>query len=178
MNKHVEQLKKLIPPYIGPELIGVCDKVLEDPRFSTMPASPSKHHAWEGGLAEHTLQVVKQALVLADAAPRINKAVVVVAATWHDYGKVFDYEVSSCATWRYTLHHERVRHLPRSYAEFMIATAGMPEYCNAFKEHVCHCILAHHGSFEAGSPVLPQTREAWAVHLADMASVHCIEERK
>jgi 3'-5' exoribonuclease len=194
MNKSVEQLRKILSPHVGfppqglvGELQNICDKVLDDERFSTFPASISKHHCWNGGLADHTLQVVQQGLMIAGSSTGINGSIVAIAATWHDYGKVFDYEFVSpygvpgmpeVGEWKYTLHRDRIRHLPRSYAEFMIASDGLPDYCNAFRMAVGHCILAHHGALDSGSPVLPATKEAWAVHLADMISVHCIESRK
>ena len=48
----------------------------------------------------------------------------------------------------------------------------------ALKLEAKHCILAHHGRREWGAPVVPATREAWCVHLADMSSVHAIESRR
>jgi 3'-5' exoribonuclease len=189
MNKFVDQLRHLVRPHTthsyGFGFPGgkspaekVCDKVLDDPRFSLFPASISKHHAWEGGLAEHTFQVVRGVIDIAKVAPEINACTVVVAALWHDYGKVFDYEFLDGA-WVYAKHKVMVSHLSRSYSEFMQATSDLSgDYCDQFRMEVGHCILAHHGQHEYGSPVLPQTREAWAVHLADMISVHCIEDRK
>lgn len=156
-----------------------CMKVLSNASFLTFPASPKKHHVFHGGLSVHTLQVAKMAMAIAAQNAKIKVSILFPAAIFHDYGKIWDYECRSNGVlgtwWDYTDHRQRIRHISRSYAEFMSMTAGdKPQ----FRDAIGHCILSHHGHPEWGSQVEPQTPEAWALHLADMASVHCIEQRK
>lgn len=121
------------------------------------------------------------------------------AALWHDYGKIWDYEHNPQYTmaltapgalprmgtngipvtqrWMKTPHRTLIRHVTRSYSEFNITcreTQPREEWSDGREktlEQIGHCILAHHGRLEYGSPVEPETPEAWALHLADMISV-------
>jgi 3'-5' exoribonuclease len=142
----------------------ISQPVLNDPRFGEWPASVDKHHAYVGGLAAHTYEVF-------DCLPSsvgVNFQVLLVAAIWHDYGKLWDYEKNSEGIWVKTPHYKLVRHVSRSYAEFMKAAPSVvPE---ELIDQIGHCILAHHGRKEWGSSVEPATPEALALHQADYFS--------
>ncbi len=150
--------------------------VLNDPRFWEAPASSKWHHNYDGGLAEHTAEVVEMALSIQKAKPELDRDALIVAAFWHDYAKIFDYVKEPDGTWGETDHHDEQGHLVRSYAEFRAAAASL-DYPAAFIDKVSHLLLAHHGRKEWGSPKEPQTPEAWALHLADMISVRCLCDR-
>ena len=181
---------------------GACTRLLDIPRFVRWPASPSKHHTWAGGLAEHTAQVHGIAMRLCDAAEAAGKPmdrlVVACASIFHDAGKIHDYAevkrdpsaygpigLDAChrpidlpdSIWVKDRHCDLIHHVVRS-AEMWDQLSDFAFVDTDFGMSVKHAILAHHGRLEWGSPVTPKTREAWAVHLADMSSVHCIEERK
>ena len=179
----------------------VCRRVLAMKKFQEWPASTSKHHVWIGGLAEHTLQVVRMAIALADQEiiesrdsyfngqhgygdrPQFDRHVAIMAALFHDVGKIDDYDVivnktglgEDVVTFLKTPHYKTIHHVVKSSDYWLEFSRGLPPDVIAA---VQHCILAHHGRLEYGSPVTPATREAWAVHLADMASVQLVEERK
>lgn len=193
-----------------PELVTLNLKVLKDPRFAEWPASPKKHHSYDGGLVVHTAEVALIAREMSDikrSQPLINWPVLLTAIIWHDYGKVWTYErnplylpnhTPGCGDtpeimekvkwpWRHAERSRLERHLPRSYAEFMMAVDQslriLPvdmdyDFLESCVDPIAHCILAHHGRLEYGSPVEPQTPEAWAIHLADMTSVLVIAGAK
>jgi len=143
-------------------------KVLDDARFQSAPCSAKHHHIYEGGLASHTAEVLSFAL---DAGKgRTNRTILVTAAIWHDYMKIEDYEMVDGKP-KETLYRTRNRHVTGSYAEFLMAAKQL-EIPKPFQLDVGHCILAHHGRNEWGSPVEPQTPEAWILHAADMWSAH------
>jgi 3'-5' exoribonuclease len=173
-----------------------CYEVINDARFYGFPASTGKHHSGSGGLMLHTAQVAQIALNTAIMAS-LNQDVVLVAAIWHDQGKIFDYErvpdqtgnPSAAPEWRYTEHHSMIRHVVRSFSNFVLSVEpqtvwahhlGAPPTAEqvANRAAIEHCILAHHGRKEWGSPVEPQTPEAWALHLADLTSVLCVDKGK
>lgn len=162
---------------------GACARLLDDPKFRLWPGSPAKHHVWEGGLAQHTAQVCMAAMGMCDAAEHSGKPmdrdVVACAAIFHDAGKIHDYAPDPMGTggWVKTPHCTLVHHLVRS-AEMWNREAQPPAVDGAFALQVTHCILAHHGRREWGAAVVPATREAWCVHLADMSSVQCVEVRR
>jgi 3'-5' exoribonuclease len=155
-----------------------CDIALTSGKFLTFPASTKKHHVWEGGLVDHTEQVVALALELAVTSasfgPFIDLSVVAIASLFHDFGKIDDYQWSS-GGWVKTDHYQKIHHVVKSYEYFMEYSKN--RISDPKRQEIGHCILAHHGSLAYGSPVLPATREAWAVHLGDMASVQCVERR-
>ncbi len=163
---------------------GACAALLTLEKFREWPASTSKHHVWKGGLVQHTAQVLHGALRMCDTAALSGRAldatVVACAAIYHDAGKIHDYDrvvdmqTGLLAGWEKNEHYRMVHHVVKS-AEMWHDTYVVP---GAFKDAVKHCILAHHGRREWGSPVVPATQEAWCVHLADMSSVQCVEVRK
>ena len=169
-------LRALLSSHLSPELMALAQPVLDDPRFWTAPASATMHHAFTGGLAEHTLEVMEGCLDIAGRNPLLRKEILLLAALWHDYAKIWDYV--ACPTteknpygFANTAHYKRQRHLAKGYALFFAhATGKAPE---ALIDDISHLMLAHHGRREWGSPVEPQTQEAWALHLSDMISVDC-----
>lgn len=179
-----------IEPDPSDPLHKVVHAVIDDPRFWDAPASAKWHHNYDGGLAEHTLEVLEAASSccllgnIPDTTGQVDPIVTAVAALWHDYAKILDYvkldgpigDPSKSAFWVETPHHDRERHLVKSYAWFLASATrhGLnPELTDA----VAHCLLAHHGRRDWGSPVEPQTPEAWALHLADMISVRVLCNR-
>jgi 3'-5' exoribonuclease len=105
----------------------------------------------------------------------VNRDVLITAALWHDYCKIYEYtEPLGNGVWDYSTdnYRNRIGHIAGSVLAFyQRAEAG----CNNIKQPVldaiAHCILAHHGPVrEWGSPVAPQTLEALILHQADMLS--------
>jgi len=190
---------------LRPALQRLNQTVLDDGCFLDWPASVKHHHCYSGGLLRHTVEVVSGCFDQYQETVRNGKpldwSVLFTAALWHDYGKLWDYEKNPEWTpeavaapgaapkldtkgepirfWRETSHRREIRHLSRSYAEFMIAANradwGWGEE-QSFIQAVSHCILSHHGRQDWGSPVEPTTREAWALHLADMSSTRVISD--
>jgi 3'-5' exoribonuclease len=112
----------------------------------------------------------------------INKKVLFLGALFHDYGKVRDYEKDLHGDWCKTQHARRIHHVSRSalwwqkswdlYQDFYhngsSSSAGKEmQLTDEEAEEVLHVILSHHGRREWGSPVAPNSREAWIVHLCD-----------
>jgi len=125
------------------------------------------HHAYPGGLAVHTYEVASIALDTAKTnSLKVNIPVLLTAAICHDYKKVEDYDSSG----NKTEYRKLVRHLSGSHAWF--ANKAL-EYnlLPSLVIEVEHCILAHHGRQEWGSPIEPQTVEASILHYADMLSM-------
>lgn len=157
------------------QLRALGSHVIEDPQFQTAPASDTKHHVYEGGLVVHTAEVLRFALGAADAIAA-NRVVVAMAAIWHDYAKIAEYRLvpsfgGKAEFYEHTSYRKLIRHVAGSFADFtrlaILQGLGPP-----IVESIGHCILAHHGRKEWGSPVEPQTPEAWILHAADMWSCH------
>lgn len=179
VDDFLKEIKAL--PLLCPQTAMLVDALLIDKRWLYWPASISKHHCWPGGLLDHVREVFAFALALYNEAIArgkiLNLDVLVLGVLFHDYGKFWDYVRPPGATvWTYAPHKHRVHYLPRSAMEFHRWAPGLIP--DEIADHVEHLILSHHHLPEWGSPVSPQTPEAWILHLADMASVQVIAERK
>ena len=146
----------------------VANHILSDLRFPLWSGSskPIQHHYGDGGLIQHTSEVVLLSLDMYDKFKdkyAMDKRIIFLSALFHDYGKVRDYKKIS-DLWVPTDHRRLIHHLSRSAIEWSEASDNLPI---DIREGVLHVILSHHGNRNAGSPVAPKTREAWIVHLCD-----------
>ena len=134
------------------------------PRLLTAPAAKSVHHAYVGGLLEHTLSVAGLALRLADHYPELDRQILLAAAVCHDLGKIW--ELTGGLANDYSDAGRLIGHtvLGLERLEPFLQKSGLhPELVRHFK----HLLLSHHGEHQYGSPQLPQTAEALVLHHAD-----------
>lgn len=141
---------------------------LDDPEISARllaaPAAKSVHHAHAGGLLEHTLSICSLCLEFARRYPQLDAQTLLVAAAFHDFGKAW--ELSSGLSRDYTDAGMLLGHIHMGLALLIprLQAAGVPE---ELSNHFQHIVLSHHGQYEYGSPKLPMTAEAFALHFAD-----------
>lgn len=134
--------------------------------FFKAPAAKMNHHAFVGGLAYHTLSILRLAQAVCDLYPDINKSLLYAGATIHDLGKTI--ELSGPIATEYTDAGKLLGHISLIDGEIC-------EACQKLKidaEHgpavlLRHMVLSHHGLMEYGSPVRPQLREAEILHHLD-----------
>lgn len=151
-----------------PELRSICINVVASIFFEATTASRQQHQAYDGGLMVHTAEVMEIATnIAASRCMSLDMDVVTAAIVFHDIGKAYDYIGRENGIYEYTPHKRLIGHLPRSYAVFMEAAVNLTD---DLKTQIGHCILSHHGRQEWGSPVVPQTPEAYVVHCADWMS--------
>lgn len=132
--------------------------------FMLCPASQSYHHAYLGGLAEHTLAVVSLCGTLADRYPDLDKDLLLTAAILHDIGKVDELAVGagiSCTEEGRLLGHVMLGVMRVRSA---LATSGVS---HRLARQLEHALLSHHGELEWGSPKRPSTLEAMVLHHVD-----------
>ena len=133
-----------------------------------MPAARAHHHAYEGGLAAHTLEVTNYAAGIANVVANVDMDVLMTAALWHDFHKISEYSDDSADAG----YRDTIGHICGSAIEFRHWSHAHGVDRVTFRK-VAHCILAHHGPVrEWGSPVAPQTIEAMILHQADMLSAN------
>ena len=135
-------------------------------RFARAPAAKENHHACLGGLMEHSVAVARLAEGFAAAQPdALDRDLLVAGALLHDIGKVD--ELSATTTIDYTDVGRLVGHLVIGCLMVEARTSASPAFPIAKKWAIQHLILSHHGRREYGSPVLPATPEALALHHLD-----------
>jgi 3'-5' exoribonuclease len=133
-------------------------------RFKTAIGAKNVHHAYAGGLLEHTLSVSELCMRLCDHYPELDRQVLLAGAIFHDIGKAW--ELSGGIANDYTDEGRLIGHISIGLekAEPYLLKSGLePELIMHFK----HLVLGHHGTKEWGSPVLPATPEALVLHYAD-----------
>ena len=133
--------------------------------FRNSSAAKAVHHGFVGGLLEHTLSVTKLCDYYCTAYPMLKRDLLLTAAMCHDIGKVK--ELSAFPTNDYTDDGQFLGHIVMGSQMVAERAAQIPNFPHALLIQVQHCILAHHGKYEYGSPKLPALMEAVALNYAD-----------
>jgi 3'-5' exoribonuclease len=133
--------------------------------FAKAPAAKTIHHAYLGGLLEHTLAVCELADRVARLYPHVDRDLLLAGAFFHDLGKIR--ELGSERSFDYTDEGRLLGHIVMGammFADLAEAHPGLPEEV-ALK--LTHMILSHHGSYEFGSPKRPKFTEALILNYLD-----------
>lgn len=133
--------------------------------FKQSSAAKTVHHGFVGGLLEHTLSVTKLCEYYCKTYPLLKKDLLISAAVCHDIGKVK--ELSLFPENDYTDDGQLLGHIvmgTEMVGEKIRAIEGFPP---VLAGELKHCILAHHGEYEFGSPKKPAIMEAMALNFAD-----------
>jgi 3'-5' exoribonuclease len=145
-------------------------KILLDPdflgQFASAPAARTLHHAYIGGLLEHSLSMAGLAQFLAGYYPYVNKSLLVSGALLHDLGKAMEYDTG--ASFDFTDDGRLVGHIVRAIVIIEKAAADTGDISENDLRQLIHVIASHHGYLEWGSPVVPKTMEAILLHQIDM----------
>jgi len=133
--------------------------------FCFHSAAKSVHHGYVGGLLEHSLSVAKNCNYFSQNYPLLNRDLLIAAALLHDIGKL--QELSTFPENDYTDQGQLLGHIVIG-SEWVSTMARKIENFPRKKENqLKHCILAHHGELEFGSPKKPALVEALALSFAD-----------
>lgn len=133
--------------------------------FKNHSAAKSVHHSFIGGLLQHTLAVVRLCDFYCTQYPLLNRDLLLTAAALHDIGKLK--ELSNFPENNYTDDGQLLGHIVIGSEWVNEAARQIPEFPVKLRRELQHCILAHHGEFEYGSPKKPALPEAVALHYAD-----------
>ena len=175
-NKNIDEmmmeLTKFIAGVNNPYYKQVLTKLFIDntefaEAFKKHSAAKSVHHGFIGGLLEHTLSVAKMCEFFAKQYPILNRELLMTSAICHDIGKV--YELSDFPMNDYTDAGQLLGHIVMGSEMLGKIMDSIPDFPTKLKNELKHCILAHHGELEYGSPKKPALIEAMALNLADNA---------
>ena len=154
-NPHLNRLLKII---------FVEDNALSE-KFKKSSAARSVHHSFIGGLLEHTVSVVRNCDYMAANYPVLNRDLLISAALLHDVGKTKEF--SPFPENDYTDEGNLLGHIVMGAQMVEAACVQIPDFPATLKAELEHCILAHHGKLEFGSPKVPALVEAVALNFAD-----------
>ena len=174
VSKLYERLRTLLRKVENPHLRALADCFLLDEEFTQSfcraPAGIRNHHAYIGGLLEHVVTMLDAADRLAPLYPDLDRDLFLMGVFLHDAGKVK--ELTYDRTFAYSDEGQLVGHIVIG-VEMVTAMAaraaqltGEP-FPHELLLRVKHLVLSHHGTHEFGSPRLPMTPEAIALHHLD-----------
>jgi 3'-5' exoribonuclease len=149
-------------------------------RFRRAAAARGNHHARRGGLVEHVAQMLRGALAVSTAYPALNRDLLVAGVLFHDAGKLWEnalpadgfampFDERGEMLGHITIGIELVNALWRKVlaTEEAAAWTTLRPASEDVRLHLLHLLAAHHGELQFGSPVVPKTPEAWALHYVD-----------
>ena len=176
------QIVALCESIQDPRLHALCLHFLNlmGERFRRTAAARKNHHARRGGLVEHVAQMMASANALCPVYPELNRDLMLAGVLFHDCGKLWEntYPKSGFAQ-QVSVYGEMLGHIPLGIElvnKLWQDVSGNDESnswdalqppSEEVRLHLLHLIGSHHGQLEFGSPVLPRTPEAHALHYID-----------
>lgn len=177
-----DRIISLCGSILDPRLRALCFHFLDTmgDRFRRTGAARKNHHARRGGLVEHVSQMMAAADVLCPVYPELNRDLLLTGVLFHDCGKLWENTYpKSGFTQQVSLYGEMLGHIPLgielvnklwhdlSDSEDAAGWEELVPKTESVRLHLLHLIGSHHGQLEFGSPVLPRTPEAHALHYID-----------
>jgi len=174
IDRLLARLGEMLRGMANPHLRSLAECFLMDQeflaKFSRAPAGVKNHHAYHGGLLDHVVSLMEVCTRVAPLYPAIDANLLLMGAFLHDLGKVD--ELGYERAFSYTDEGQLIGHLVMAVgmledkvreAEHLTGEQIPPELVLRLK----HVIVSHHGEYEYGSPKLPMTLEAVAIHCLD-----------
>jgi 3'-5' exoribonuclease len=185
IDRMVVQLSGMLRKMRDPHLVNLAECFLVDDdfmrKFSRAPAGVKNHHAYIGGLIEHVVKLMELVSQVAPLYPSVNPDVLLMGAFIHDMGKID--ELTYERDFAYSDEGQLIGHVVMAVG---ILEKKLREVERLSGEPVPddlalrlkHMIVSHHGQYEYGSPKLPMTLEAVALHQLDNldAKLHAFDQ--
>ena len=164
-----ERLSKFPAAMTDGPLRCLCEVILADSeimiRFKLAPAAKSMHHAYIGGLLEHTVSVITLLYRICNQYPDLDRDLLITGAFLHDIGKIEEFVYDTHID--YSDAGRLVGHMVQGIQIVDDKIRGMEDFPVETALLVKHLILSHHGEAQFGAVRLPASKEAFALHLAD-----------
>lgn len=169
VEKLFADLRAAIGAVKNPWLKRLLKDIVEDPaiaaKLKRAPAAMTMHHAYLGGLLEHVVSLMGLAKVVAGQYPELDADLLLAGVVLHDIGKID--ELNYVRGISYSTEGRLLGHIMIGVSMVRERIRKVPEFPAPLAVLLEHLILSHHGTHEFGSPALPQTREAIALHFID-----------
>ncbi|MDR3090250.1 MAG: HD domain-containing protein [Desulfobulbaceae bacterium] len=153
-------LKKLLNHFFG-------ERSESGAAFQSATAAKTFHHAYVGGLMEHSLSMAKIADLLVNHYHGLDRDLLVAAALLHDLGKVLELADKGLGVTDYTDAGRLLGHISMTFAMVTEAAARQKDFPPDLLLRLQHCLLSHHSRLEFGSPIVPMTVEAFLLSIID-----------
>ncbi len=180
INEMFSELKKIVDSIKQSHLCNLLNLFLSDKDFCkgfcSAPAAVQYHHAFLGGLLEHTLSVAKLGDIIAPLYPSLNRDLLICGIILHDIGKIS--ELCYEKNFHYSDEGQLIGHLISGVLMVEEKAKQIEGFPKTLLDLLRHLILSHHGEYECGSPKLPMTLEALTLHYLDNidAKIHAFNK--
>jgi 3'-5' exoribonuclease len=145
--------------------------------FKKAPAAKAMHHAYLGGLLEHTLGVARLADAVSNLYPSLDRSLLMAGAMLHDIGKIKEFSFDS-HRFEYSDSGRLVGHMVLGVEMIQERVSKIKDFPEELAVRVKHLLLSHHGRHDFGSPTLPMLLEGFALNFIDDmdAKINTIEK--
>ena len=180
VDKMFAELKQIASSIKQPHLNSLLNLFFNDKDFCkgfcSAPAAVQYHHAFLGGLLEHTLSVAKLGDTIAPLYPELNRDLLICGIMLHDIGKIS--ELCYEKNFHYSDEGQLIGHLISGVLMVEEKAKQIEGFPKTLLDLIRHLILSHHGEYEWGSPKLPMTLEALTLHYLDNidAKIHAFNK--
>ena len=166
------QFQKILKSVKEPDLQKLIQLVFDDAfikKYTHAPGGKLWHHAYIGGLLEHTLSIIQICETMSKKYYKINRDLLVTGAIFHDVGKLDEYTyengfIDFTDEGRLWGHISMGAQWLRQWIESLEKTSG---FSLELKKQLIHLVLSHQGQLDHGSPITPKTLEAMVLYYAD-----------
>lgn len=169
VEKLFAELRAAVAAMKNPWLRKLLAAVVEDPaiaaKLKRAPAAMTMHHAFIGGLLEHVVSLIDLSRGLTTHYTELDADLLLAGIVLHDIGKIDELRYARGID--YSTEGRLLGHIAIGALLVREKIRAIPDFPEPLAILVEHLILSHHGSMEFGSPALPQTREAVALHFLD-----------
>lgn len=178
LDEDFAYIERTVEGLRDPRLRSLSVKFLETcgSRFRRAAAARVNHHARRGGLLQHTAQMMRAAAAICEVYPRLNRDLLITGVLFHDCGKLWETcppeegfaikpDVRGELMGHINIGVEVINTLWRELDREGWVDLTPPS--DDVRLHLIHLVLSHHGALEFGSPIVPKTPEAIALHYVD-----------
>lgn len=169
-SEMMDEILEVIRSIKDPHLKKLLGKIFKDQSFQELfrraPAAKHMHHAYIGGLLEHTLSICRLGDQVARLYPSVDRSLLLAGALLHDIGKIKEFSFD-IPPFDYSDQGRLIGHMVMGVEMVEAALGKLKDFPEDLAARIKHLILSHHGSHEYGSPSLPMLKEAFVLNFLD-----------
>ncbi len=177
MQDLMDEIKSIKNPHLKSLLETFWNNQTNKDLFYNYPAAEMVHHAYIGGLLEHTWEMYILGKAYVKLYPQLDWDLLFTGTIFHDIGKIEELEIVGATLARSTS-GKLVAHIGQGLLMIDRIIEKMPDFPTELRNKLYHLILSHQGKLEYGSPIQPQTLEALILSFVDANSAEMNQATK